>query len=87
MSGLDVKYERHVCEKLLEISRYMYALEASPDLPRASEVMATKKNASPEEIRNQIQENVDFISVTMRYLVFEREALKREKIELKREKQ
>ena len=84
---LDIRYERHLCKKLLEISRYMYALEASPDLPRASEVMATKKNASPEEIRDQIQENLDFISVTIRYLVFEREALKREKAELKKEKQ
>ncbi|KKM14060.1 hypothetical protein LCGC14_1709920 [marine sediment metagenome] len=85
--ALDIRYEKHLCERLLEISRYMYALEASPSLPRASEVMATKKDASPEEIRDQIQENLDFISVTMKYLVFEREALKREKAELKKEKQ
>ncbi len=76
--SLDVKYEKEVCKRVLEISRFLYAVEASPDLPTASEVMKTKKDASPEEIREQIQENLDFIAVSMKYCVFDIEALRRE---------
>ncbi len=76
--SLDVKYEKEVCKRVLEISHFLYAVEASPDLPTASEVMKTKKNATPEEIREQIQENLDFIMVSMKYCVFDIEALRRE---------
>lgn len=75
---LDAKYEKSICEKVLDISRFLYAVEASPDLPTASEVMKTKKNATPKEIRDQIQENLDFIMVSMKYCVFDIEALRRE---------
>ncbi len=76
--SLDVKYEKEVCKRVLEISRFLYAVEASPDLPTASEVMKTKKDATPKEIREQIQENLDFITVSMKYCVFDIEALRRE---------
>ena len=76
--SLDVKYEKEVCKRVLEISRFLYAVEASSDLPTASEVMKTKKDATPEEIREQIQENLDFIMVSMKYCVFDIEALRRE---------
>ncbi|KKL66253.1 hypothetical protein LCGC14_2146880, partial [marine sediment metagenome] len=66
------------------ISRFLYAVEASPDLPTASEVMKTKKNSTPEEIRDQIQENLDFIMVSMKYCVFDIEALRREITESKK---
>jgi len=62
----------------------LYAVEASPDLPTASEVMKTKENATPEEIREQIQENLDFIMVSLKYCVLDIEALRREKEELKK---
>ncbi len=78
VSQLDADYEKEVCKRVLEISRFLYAVEASPDLPTASEVMKTKKDATPEEIREQIQENLDFIMVSMKYCVFDIEALKRE---------
>ena len=84
VSQLDVKYEKETCKKVLEISRFLYAVEASPDLPTASEVMKTKENATPEEIREQIQENMDFIMVSMKYCVFDIEALRREIKELKK---
>jgi len=76
--ALDANYEREICERVLNISRFLYAVEASPDLPTASEVMKTKKNSTPEEIRDQIQENLDFIMVSMKYCVFDIEALRRE---------
>ena len=78
MTGVDADYEKEICERVLEISRFLYAVEASPDLPTASEVMKTKKDASPEEIREQIRENLDFIAVSMKYCVFDIEALRRE---------
>ena len=78
MTGTDTDYEKEVCKRVLEISRFLYAVEASPDLPTASEVMKTKKDATPEEIREQIQENLDFIMVSMKYCVFDIEALRRE---------
>jgi len=84
ISLLDVKYEKEICKKVLEISRFLYAVEASPDLPTASEVMKTKENATPEEIREQIQENMDFIMVSMKYCVFDIESLRREMKELKK---
>lgn len=82
--SLDVRYEKHICEKLLEISRVVYVAEADESLPTASDVMKTKKNATPEEVRKQIQENLDFLSVNTKYMLLDREALVREKIELKR---
>ncbi len=82
--SLDVKYEKSICERVLDISRFLYAVEASPDLPTASEVMKTKKDATPEEIRDQKQENMDFIVVSMKYCVFDIEALRREVTELKK---
>ena len=76
--SLDANYEKVICEKVLDISRFLYAVEASPDLPTASEVMRTKENATPKEIREQIQENLDFIMVSLKYCVFDIEALRRE---------
>lgn len=80
----DANYEKLICEKVLDISRFLYAVEASPDLPTASEVMKTKEDATPEEIRDQIQENLDFIMVSMKYCVFDIEALRREMKALKK---
>jgi len=81
---LDTDYEKLICERVLDISRFLYAVEASPDLPTASEVMKTKKDSTPEEIRDQIQENLDFIMVSMKYCVFDIEALRREITESKK---
>ena len=77
-------YEKLICEKVLDISRFLYVVEASPDLPTASEVIKTKENATPEEIREQIQENLDFITVSMKYCVLDIEALRRELAESKK---
>ena len=48
--------------------------------------MANKEKATTEEIRNQIQENIDFLRVYLKYLVFDVEALRREITELKKAK-
>ena len=85
-SQLDIDYEKDVCKKVMEISRFLYAVDASPDLPTASELMKTKEKASPKEIREQIQENLDFITMSLKYCVFDIEALRREMTELKKAK-
>ncbi len=82
--SLDDKYEKHICEQLLTIARIIYIAEADTGLPTAAEVMKTKKNATIEEIRFQIQEVLDFLSVNTKYMLLDREALIREKKELKR---
>jgi len=81
---MDIEYEKHLCEKLLEIARVVYIAEADATLPTASEVMKTHKNATPEQIRFQIQEVLDFLSVNTKYMLLDREALVREKRELKK---
>lgn len=81
---LDVRYEKHICQKLLDIARVIYAAEADTGLPTAAEVMKTNKDANPEQIRFQIQEVLDFLSVNTKYMLLDREALMREKKELKK---
>ena len=78
ISLLDAKYESELCKQLLEISRYIYATEAGCDMPTASQVMTIHKDASPLDIRAQIQDNLDFVRVNVMYATFDREALKRE---------
>lgn len=78
ISLLDASYEKDVCKKLLEITRYVYAMEASTDLPTATQVMAQNVDATPEMIRAQIQDNLDFLRVNFMYATLDREALRRE---------
>ena len=77
-SSLDIKYERELCARLLQVVRPLYKKEASSDLPTVDEVMCMKAEATPTEIRLQIQEAVDFLSVMTKYMMFDIEALKRE---------
>ncbi len=83
MVALDITYEKYICAKVLDIARIIYAAEADTGLPTAAEVMKTHKDATPEEIRFQIQEVLDFLSVNTKYMLLDREALVREKAELK----
>ena len=83
MMALDITYEKHICTELLDIARVIYAAEADTGLPTAAEIMKTPKNATPEEIRFQIQEVLDFLSVNTKYMLLDRESLVREKVELK----
>lgn len=83
---LDVKYEKTICEKLLAITRVVYSVEGTQGLPSLSEVMRSHKFSTTEEIRDQIQENLDFINVYIKYMILDIEALRREKAELKEEK-
>ena len=83
MMTLDITYEKHICTELLDIARVIYAAEADTGLPTAAEIMKTHKNATPEEIRFQIQEVLDFLSVNTKYMLLDRESLVREKVELK----
>ena len=82
--ALDMIYEKNICERLLNIARIIYAAEADTGLPTAAEVMKTHKDATPEEIRFQIQEVLDFLSVNTKYMLLDREALMRELAEAKK---
>ena len=84
ISSLDVKYEKHICEKLLNIARIIYAAEADTGLPTAAEVMKTHKDATPEDIRFQVSEVLDFLSINTKYMLLDREASMRELAESKK---
>ncbi len=84
MVALDITYEKHVCERLLDIARAIYAAEADTGLPTAAEVMKTHKDATPEDIRFQMSEVLDFLSVNTKYMLLDREALMRELAESKK---
>ncbi|KKN51298.1 hypothetical protein LCGC14_0624060 [marine sediment metagenome] len=86
MNSADKQYERHFCEQTLEISRIVYVASSNESYPTAKQVMAKNEKATVEEIRNQIQENIDFLRVYLKYLVFDVEALRREITELKKAK-
>ncbi len=86
MMALDITYEKHICTELLDIARVIYAAEADTSLPTAAEVMKTHKDATPEEIRFQIQEILDFLSINTKYMLLDRESLIREKAELEKKK-
>ena len=83
---MDVRFERTLCEKLLEITRVVYSIDGTQGLPTLTQVMRSKERATPKEIREQIQENLDFISVYIKYLILDIEALRREKAELERKR-
>ena len=80
------KYERLICQELLSITRVVYAANSSEIYPSAEEVMAKKAGATPSEIRDEIQENLDFIRVSLRYMTFDIAAMNREIGELKNKK-
>ncbi len=84
MMTLDITYEKRICERLLDIARIIYAAEADTGLPTAAEVMKTHKDATPEDIRFQISEVLDFLSVNTKYMLLDREALMRELAEAKK---
>ncbi len=86
MRPADQQYESHLCEQVLELSRVVYIANSDETYPIAKQVMATKGITTVEEIRDQIQENVDFIRISLKYLVFDIEALRREIAVLKRTK-
>lgn len=84
MVALDITYEKQVCERLLNIARIIYVAEADTGLPTAKEVMKTHKDATPEDIRFQISEVLDFLSVNTKYMLLDREASIRELAESKK---
>ncbi len=86
MSCVDERYERHLCEQVLGLSRVVYIANSDEPYPTEKQVMVNNSKATVEEIRDQIQENINFLRVSLRYLVFDIEALRREKIELEKKK-
>lgn len=82
---VDSFYESWICEKLLDMSRIIYASDSKSKYPTGAEVMAMKQGSSPELIRLQMLENIDFLNVSLKYLMFDREALKRERDTFKKE--
>ncbi len=86
MSSADETYERHLYEQVLGLSRVVYIANSDEPYPTEKQVMVNNSKATVEEIRDQIQENINFLRVSLRYLVFDVEALRREKIELEKKK-
>ena len=86
MSSADETYERHLYEQVLGLSRVVYIANSDEPYPIAKQVMVNNSKSTIEDIRDQIQENIDFLRVSLRYLVFDIEALRREKIELEKKK-
>ena len=86
MNSAEEQYERHLCEQVLEISRIVYITSSDEPYPTAKQVMTDNEKSTAEEIRNQIQENMDFLRVYLKYLIFDVEALRREITELKKAK-
>ena len=86
VNSADKTYERHLCEQVLELSRVVYTANSDEPYPIAKQVMVNNSKATIEDIRAQVQENMDFLRVSLKYLIFDIEALRREKAELKKKK-
>ncbi len=84
MDPVDETYERHLCEQVLELSRVVYMANSDEPYPTAKQVMVNNSKATIEEIRAQVQENMDFLRVSLKYLIFDVEALRREIAKLKK---
>ncbi len=74
-----INFERHVCTQLLEISRLVY-IEESPQKawPTAKDVMNRKVNATAENVMQEIQANLDLLRLSVKYLNFDVDCLRRE---------
>jgi hypothetical protein len=79
---VDTFYEHWVCEKLLDLSRILYLSSTDQKFPTGAEVMAQKEQQTPEQIRVQMLENIDFLSVSLKYMMFDKEAMLRERKKL-----
>lgn len=74
-----IEFERHVCEQLLEISRLIYVEEDSKkSWPTAQDVMKRKENATAENVMQEIQANIDLLRLSIKYLNFDVDSLRRE---------
>ncbi len=79
LSLVDKRYEKEICRRLLEVSRYMYATEPSLGvIPSNQEVIREHEDATVEDIREKIEDNIRFIRTTYKYMLFDREAIARE---------
>jgi hypothetical protein len=74
-----IKFERNVCKQLLEISRLIY-VEENPRKawPTAQAVMNSKANATADVIMDEIQNNIDLLRLSVKYLNFDVDCLRRE---------
>lgn len=82
-SGVKVKeciaFEKQICEELLDISRIIYVEEApNKHFPTAAEVVKRKNSVGPREVQKEIQDNIDFLRMTVKYVLLDRDALLRE---------
>ena len=79
---VDTFYEHWVCEKLLDLSRILYNGSTNQMYPTGAEIMARKEQQTPKQIREQMLENIDFLSVSLKYMLFDKEAMLRERKKL-----
>jgi hypothetical protein len=74
----DKDFEKKLCADLLAITRLIYACMPINNLPSVDTIMKKHEEESPDEIRKEIQENLDFLRVWVKYLLFDNEATLRE---------
>jgi len=84
VNSADKQYELHLCEQVLDLSRIVYVANSDEFYPTTKQVMLDNKGASVKENRDQIQENIDFLRVSLGYSMLDIEALRRENAELKK---
>ena len=74
-----IKFERHVCEQLLEISRLVYVEEdVTKAWPSARDVMNRRENSTADNVMQEIQANIDLLRVAVKYLNFDVDMLRQE---------
>ena len=74
-----IEFERNVCTQLLEISRLIYVEEDSKKAwPTAQAVMKRRENESADNVMKEIQSNIDLLRLSVKYLNFDVEVLRRE---------
>ena len=67
-----IDFERHVCEQLLEISRLIYVEEdPNKNWPSAQSVMGRKSKETSNQVQKEIQNNIDLIRMSVKYMNFD----------------
>ena len=74
----DAKYEKRVYTQLTDIACLMYATIPHNGLAISKEVKAISDNADPAEVRNQMDDLIDYIRTTYKYILYDNECLRRE---------
>jgi len=81
LTFIDAKYEKEIYAELLDISRMLHSGTKGRNV-----VIREIPSKNPIQIRKAIRENLDFIRLTAKYLLFDIEATRRERNDLTEDK-